>query len=776
MNARTLQTLEFDKIRAQAAMLAASEAGRALVSALSPVSELERAQVLLEQTSEAESHLIRTGNSPVDAFPDVRELLARARIATALSARELLRVAHALKAARLAKERLVKPDEEHGRLLAQIARQLTPVRDVEEEILHCIISDEEIADFASPRLAELRRQIRRAGERAREKLQSLIHSQGKYLMEPIITIRSGRFVLPVKQEFRSMLPGLVHDQSGSGATLFIEPMSVVEIGNELKRWEGEEIEEIERILAEFTARLGPYIDQMITNVALLAELDAIFARARLARDMDAHMPKLNGEGRVNIVKGRHPLIPRGQVVPIDVWLGGEFTTLIVTGPNTGGKTVTLKTVGLFTLMALSGLYVPCGGGTELSVFTEVFADIGDEQSIEQSLSTFSSHMRSIVPIIANADESSLVLLDELGAGTDPTEGAALAQAILEHLHNRGARTLATTHYSELKAFALTRPGMENAAMAFDVATLRPTYKLSIGIPGKSNAFEISLRLGLDEAVIGRAREYLESEDVRFEDVIASAESRRAQAEAELIQAQKAREEAESVLEELKRQNDKIEEKRQKILEQAREKARELVSEAREDMEQAIILLKQDATSRAIQEARDTVRKREQSLHKHEEKPKVIRGSAPTDLMLGETVWIINLQQEATVLELPDVRGDLRVQAGAMKLAVNTNNLRKLEKPKSSHGTSAKAMLAARTASQSLHLRGFALDEALYELDKYLDDAVISGLHEVTLVHGKGTGVLRSGIQDALRKHPHVKEYRLGRFGEGESGVTVVTLK
>ena len=537
MNARALHVLEYDKILELLRAHLSSDVGREAAASLAPAASLAEAERLLQLTEEADGVYRRTGRTPIDAFPDIRPMLARVHAAHALTAAELLDAAQCLRAARAARETLL--GGEASGLLAAMAGRLSSHRAIEEEIGRCILAEDEIADSASPELMRLRRQMRLTNERMREKLNAMIKSPvyQKYLQEPIITVRNGRLALPVKAEHRAQVSGLVHDQSGSGATLFIEPAAAVELGNELRRLQAEERVEIGRILAGLTALLDPVADELYASLNVLGALDVIFAKAVLARDMRAVRPKLNAEMRIRILAGRHPLLPRDTVVPVDVWLGQEFRTLIITGPNTGGKTVTLKTVGLFTLMAMSGLFVPADARTELAVCGEVFADIGDEQSIEQSLSTFSSHMTNTVAILREAGPGCLVLLDELGAGTDPVEGAALAQAILEALYASGALTMATTHYSEIKAFALTRPGMQNASMEFDVDRLLPTYRLFIGIPGKSNAFEISERLGLAPAVIERARQFLQKRDVVFEDVLSGAEAARREAETAAAEAE-----------------------------------------------------------------------------------------------------------------------------------------------------------------------------------------------------------------------------------------------
>ncbi len=783
MEDRVLNVLEFDKIRIRLAGFAASEVGRGNALALHPAMDASDARTLLQQTSEAESVFIRGGQSPIEGFDDVRPTLKRIHAALSLSIRELLATSRCLRASRTARERLTQ-GEATGHL-AHMAGQLVAHRGVEEEIDRCFLSEDEVADAASPALADIRRQMRSVNERARDKLNSMVRSVAfqKYLQEPIITIRNGRFVLPVKQEARQFVPGLIHDQSGSGATLFIEPMAVVELGNELKKLLSMEEEEIERVLAGLTAMVEPYADALYESIGILGELDLIFAKAGLARDMRAVCPVLDADTPVKIKAGRHPLIPPQSVVPVDVWLGDTFNTLIITGPNTGGKTVTLKTIGLLTLMAQAGLFVPAAEGTRLRAFENVFADIGDEQSIEQSLSTFSSHMKNIVDILRDADGRSLVLLDELGAGTDPVEGAALAMSILEELHARGCITAATTHYSEIKAFALTRPGMENASMEFDVDRLCPTYRLFVGIPGKSNAFEIASRLGLSDQMIDSARAFLKREDVQFEDVIQSAQDQKLRAEQEKLQAQELRYELQRLHAQVEEEKKRLESEKSALRAKAREEARAIVRTAREEMEQAIVALRNvkniDArqVERAIQHARDVARKQEEALS--DPLAQAERGgSAPASVRPGDRVRVLNIGQNATVLKSADARGEVQVQAGVIKLMARLNDLRIIEDPikPSASGGKLTLDLSRAPAGLALDVRGRLVDEALMEVDRYIDDAVLNGRQEIQIIHGKGTGALRKGIQEYLRRHPKVKEYRLGNYGEGDAGVTIVTLK
>ncbi len=781
MNARALHVLEYDKILELLRAHLSSDVGREAAASLAPAASLAEAERLLQLTEEADGVYRRTGRTPIDAFPDIRPMLARVHAAHALTAAELLDAAQCLRAARAARETLL--GGEASGLLAAMAGRLSSHRAIEEEIGRCILAEDEIADSASPELMRLRRQMRLTNERMREKLNAMIKSPvyQKYLQEPIITVRNGRLALPVKAEHRAQVSGLVHDQSGSGATLFIEPAAAVELGNELRRLQAEERVEIGRILAGLTALLDPVADELYASLNVLGALDVIFAKAVLARDMRAVRPKLNAEMRIRILAGRHPLLPRDTVVPVDVWLGQEFRTLIITGPNTGGKTVTLKTVGLFTLMAMSGLFVPADARTELAVCGEVFADIGDEQSIEQSLSTFSSHMTNTVAILREAGPGCLVLLDELGAGTDPVEGAALAQAILEALYASGALTMATTHYSEIKAFALTRPGMQNASMEFDVDRLMPTYRLFIGIPGKSNAFEISERLGLAPAVIERARQFLQKRDVAFEDVLSGAEAARREAETAAAEAEADRRAVREAREQLERQRDELAAERAQLRQKAREEARRIVQQTRQEMEDVVAKLRAAgegaALERAVQQARDAVRAAQERVQEQAQSAGD-GGAPPSAVKPGDAVRVLSVGREATVLKPPDARGEVLVQAGAMRMSVKLADLRSVQKkPERPRPAAVRRTLAEPERSfLSLDLRGRMVDEATVEIDRFIDDAELAGVKEITLIHGKGTGALRAGVQAYLRTHPQVKSFRIGAYGEGDAGVTVVTLR
>ena len=783
MNERNLRVLEFGKIRERMAALAVTEMGRECALRIEPSSDATTVRRRQAETEEAATVLAYNGSNPMAWFTDVRDHLKLAQIGSTLSAKALLQVADALKAARLVRGALV-TEREDTPLLTQLGSLLYTNRRLEEDIFDSILSEDEISDHASPALNDIRRHIRLLNDRIRDKLNSVVRSasMSKYLMDSIITMRNGRYVVPVKAECRSSVPGIVHDQSGTGSTLFIEPMAVVEAGNELKQWDLKEKAEIERILAAFSGQIGPDAEMIGHTLENLAEIDMIFARAALGRSMNAVPPKLNEEGRINLIRARHPLIDPDKVVPSNLWLGEDFTTLVITGPNTGGKTVTLKTVGLLSLMAQAGLQIPAAYGSELAIFDEIYADIGDEQSIEQSLSTFSSHMTNIVNILENVTENSLVLFDELGAGTDPTEGAALAMSMLTHLLEKKVRTMATTHYSELKVFALSTPGVENASVEFNVETLRPTYRLSIGVPGKSNAFEISRKLGLPEFLIDNARERLTRDQVQFEDVIANAEYHRQIAEKERKLAEEAHIETQKLRDEAEKLRTDLAERRERDLRKAKDEARRILQKAQRESEQLIAELKR----------RDRGELKEHELHamraklqdaidanaEHISTAAPREGEALQSVQVGDTVEVTTLGTKAVILTLPNTKGECTVQAGALKLKANIKDMRtaKPDAPKKQKSAANRVIVSARPVETECDVRGCNLEEALMSVDLFLDGAVMNRLKLVSIIHGKGTGILRQGIHKHLKKHPAVQEFRLGRYGEGEDGVTIVTLK
>ena len=782
MNERNLRVLEFPKIRARMAALATTEMGRACALELMPSSDPFLVRRMQQQTEEASTVLAYNGSNPMAAFTDVRPFLKLAQIGSTLSAKAILQIADAMKASRLVRSALV-TDREDTPLLTELGSRLYANRRLEEDIFDAILSEDEISDHASSELADIRRHIRVLNDRIRDKLNSIVRSPStvKYLMDAIITMRNGRYVVPVKAECRANVPGIVHDQSGTGSTLFIEPMSVVEAGNELKQWAVKEKNEIERILAAFSAQIGPDAELIGDSLENLAEIDMIFARAALGRSMNAVPPKLNEEGRVNLIRARHPLIDPDKVVPSNLWLGEDFTTLVITGPNTGGKTVTLKTVGLLSLMAQAGMQIPAAYGSELAIFDEIFADIGDEQSIEQSLSTFSSHMTNIVDILERVTENSLVLFDELGAGTDPTEGAALAMAILNRLLERKVRTMATTHYSELKVFALSTPGVENASVEFNVETLRPTYRLSIGVPGKSNAFEISRKLGLPEEIIDSAKEKLSGDQVRFEDVIANAEYHRQIAEKERKLAEEAHLETQKLRDEAEKLRSDLAAHRERDLRKAKDEARRILQRAQRESEQLIADLKKKNSGELKEHELHAMRAKLQSaIDENAEKIEVPAGvgEVPKSVQIGDTVELTNLGTKATILTLPDSKGECTVQAGALKLKAKLKDMRTAQpdKPKKQVKSASRLHVSARPVETECDVRGCNLEEALMAVDLFLDGAVLNRLRSVSIIHGKGTGILRAGIHKHLKTHSAVKEFRLGRYGEGEDGVTIVTLK
>ncbi len=784
MNEKYIKVLEYYKILERLKEFAVSDMGKERAMNLRPVNEEREVRLLQAQTEEAMSVIAYAGGNPMSSFTDVREYLRLSTIGATLSMKALLAVADALRACRAVRRALV-TDREDTPNLTELGSRIATNRMLEEDITNAIISEEEMADRASPELYDIRRHVRMLNDKVRDRLNSFIRSAStqKYLMDAIITMRNGRYVIPVRAEHRQQVPGLVHDQSGTGSTLFIEPMAVVEMGNELKEWSLKERQEIERILKEFSLRLAPDAPLVAKSLDIMAEIDVIFAKAYLSREMKAVEPKLNTKGKINLIRARHPLIDPEKVVPSNLWMGEDFTTLVVTGPNTGGKTVTLKTVGLLTLMAQSGMQIPAQFGSELSIFEEVYADIGDEQSIEQSLSTFSSHMTNIVSILDTVTSKSLVLFDELGAGTDPTEGAALAMAILEHLLNMKVTTLATTHYSELKAFALGTKGVENASVEFDVETLRPTYRLSIGVPGKSNAFEISRKLGLPNHLIDAANERLTRDQIRFEDVIANAEYHRQIAEKERKLAEDAHIETQKMRAEAERVRKEVENQREVMVKKAKEDAKKVLQKAQREAETIISELKKAKAGVSIKEhelhgmrARlqggiddmtDTI-----NLKKDDD------GEGIANIKVGDKALLSHIGTVGTILSLPDSKGEVMVQAGAMKMKVPVKVLRKApeEPKKKTKGGGSKVSVAPRQAEMECDVRGMTVEEALVQVDLFIDGACLNSLKQISVIHGKGTGALRSGIHSHLKRHPSVSEFRLGRYGEGEDGVTILTLK
>jgi len=789
MDKRTGEILEFDKIAQFLAARTATSFGRELAETLAPVTDIALIGEWQKETSEAKALLGYAPEVPFGGIKNLRPYLRRAAVGGALEPGELLDVADTLAGSRRLRDFLGAEEtaERHPRL-AGLASEIGVYNSVENGIRACINDYGEVVDAASEELGRLRRQVRTANSRIKERLDAFLHAAAnqKMLQEPIVTLRGDRYVIPVKQEYRGQVPGIIHDQSASGATLFIEPLAVVEANNDLRQLLLKEKQEIQRILQELSGLVAARATEIGDNLAVLARLDLIFAKARYSYDLNGTEPALNTKGRLAIVQGRHPLLT-GEVVPIDLTLGKRFDTLVITGPNTGGKTVTLKTVGLLTLMAQAGLHVPAGAGTELAVFRQIFCDIGDEQSIEQSLSTFSGHMRNIVRILREVSPGSLVLLDEVGAGTDPTEGAALAMSILEHLHAAGVKTVATTHYSELKAFAFTRDRVENASVEFDVDTLRPTYRLLLGLPGRSNAFEIAGRLGLPGALVDRARQLLRQEDVQVDEMLSSIGALEGRLQQEKTAAEALKQEA-TVLREQHAVKLAVLQKREKeIISRAQSEARTIVQLARSEAESIIKELRElsrqfpaGQQERVIRESRERLRQVRETVEatvgevQPEEAP-----LPPAEIKKGAAVFIKSLNQKGYILSGPDSAGAVEVQAGIMRVTVPAAELRRAaaekEERSKAAGTGRLLLGKAETAASELDLRGLLVDEMLLKLDKYLDDALLAGLKQVTIIHGKGTGALRSAVQEYLAGNAHIASFRPGESGEGGMGVTVAYL-
>lgn len=790
MNQKTLTKLEFDKIITLLAEEAGSFRGRQLCLRLKPMTDLHKIDLFQEQTAAAFTRIVQKGRVSFGDAAPVEESMKRLEIGAALSSSELLRICRLLtNAARVRSYGRHDTQEDAADCLDVYFDQLEPLTMLSSEIERCIISEDEISDDASSALKHIRRSINLMNDKVHTTLSGLVNgSLRTYLQDPIITMRGDRYCIPVKAEYRGQVQGLIHDQSSTGSTLFIEPMAVVKLNNDLKELYAKEQEEIQTILARLSEDAAQYIEEIRADYRALTELDFIFARGALALSMRGSRPLFNDEGRIRIREGRHPLLDQKSVVPITVSLGEDFTLLIITGPNTGGKTVSLKTVGLFTLMGQAGLHIPAGDRSELAVFRQVYADIGDEQSIEQSLSTFSSHMTNIVSFLKKVDEHSLVLFDELGAGTDPTEGAALAIAILSHLHSRGIRTMATTHYSELKVYALSTPGVENACCEFDVESLRPTYRLLIGIPGKSNAFAISGKLGLPDYIIDDAKKRLSEQDVSFEDLLSDLETSRRTIEKEREEIAAYRREAETLRQQAAQRQEKLDEQRDRIIREANEKANAILREAKDVADETIRNFhkfgKENISAAEMEKERERLRKKIKDTSSSSglgtKKPK--KQHKPSDFRLGESVKVLSMNLTGTVSSLPDARGNVTVQMGILRSQVNISDLEIIEEPspyapkKLARTSKGKiGMSKSLSVSTEINLLGKTVDEAVSELDKYLDDALLSHLSTVRVVHGKGTGALRKGIHEYLRRQKHVKSYRLAEFGEGDAGVTIVEL-
>ena len=789
MEEKSLSTLEYTKILKSLSECAKNDDAKTMAEELKPSSDFREVERALAETDAAVTMSLKFGSPEILIVEPVDGAIKRLDVGGALSAAELLNVARLLKCIR----NLKRYTKEQTGVLEEYFSELVSAKPIEDEINRAIVSEDEIADAASPALANVRRKMKNAGAKIKDSLDSMVRSghYQKFLMDNIVTMRNNRYVVPVKAEHRSEVPGIVHDMSASGSTVFIEPSSVVNANNELHELEIKEKAEIEKVLYELSNKVAEISEQVKYNYETLILIDFIFAKAKLALDMKAVCPKLNTDGKIKIVKGRHPLIDKSKIVPIDVRLGDDFDVLVVTGPNTGGKTVVLKTIGLFCIMTQAGLHIPANDESEMPVFDDIFADIGDEQSIEQSLSTFSSHMKNIVHIVENAGPNSLVLFDELGAGTDPVEGAALATAIIESIRLIGAKIVATTHYSELKLYALSTDGIENASCEFDVETLSPTYKLLIGVPGKSNAFAISKKLGLPDSIIERSKEKLSDENIKFEDVLGSIEENRVSAQKAREEQERMRREIEQLKDELQREREKIDKKKDKIYDNARAKAEKIIKQAQEDTERMLEEIKQlqkEKRNKEAVRAMEEVRKELKLKEKSNVRPKNRRSGGVKSnvnlntLKLGSNVLIIDLNDKGTVLSINKDNQTAVIQVGIMKITAKISNLVVLEDEKGSKPESYVApkrstgINTAMSGKTEVDLRGMTIGEAELEVDKFLDESVLSGLSEVSLIHGKGTGALRAGIHEYLRHHPHVRKYRLGRFGEGDIGVTIVELK
>lgn len=793
MNKKVLHTLEYDKIINRLAEKADSEPGKAMCLELVPITDLTEIVLAQQNTADAVARLFQYGSTSFGGNKELGFSLKSLEVGSTLSIPELLKIAGFLEnVARIKSYGRNERDEVTEDSLTDWFNNLTPLSPISNEIRRCILSEEEIADDASAELKRIRRSMVITSDKIHNQLNNILTGSARtYLQDAVITMRDNRYCIPVKAEYKSQVSGMVHDQSSTGSTFFIEPAAVVELNNQLKELALAEVKEIERILAELSVKVGEHTEDIQTNQKMMTELDFIFAKGKLAIDENAHLPVFNEDHYIRIRKARHPLLDKKKVVPIDMELGKNFDLLVITGPNTGGKTVSLKTMGLFTLMGQAGLHIPALDRSELSIFEEVYADIGDEQSIEQSLSTFSSHMTSIVSILSHANEKSLCLFDELGAGTDPTEGAALAIAILNHLHDRGIRTMATTHYSELKLYALSTSFVENACCEFDVESLRPTYRLLLGIPGKSNAFAISSKLGLSDDIITAAKEQISKEDESFEDVIADLEHSRTTIEKEKQEITEYKERIITLEQQLKAKNEKIDNAKDKILKEANEKARAILLEAKETADEAIRDFNRIDSGADIKELE---KKRQKIRDQIEEKNQRLALKTPPKpahksfdikkLKKGDMVQVISMGLKGTVSSLPDAKGNLFVQCGIIRSSVNINDINLLPDDvtttpsgnlvKSSGGKI--KMSKTMTISTEINLLGKTCDEAIAVLDKYLDDAYLSHLSSVRVVHGKGTGALRTAVHNHLRRLKYVKEFRLGEYGEGDAGVTIVTFK
>lgn len=792
MNKKSLKTLEYNKIIEKLVNLASSKLGKQMCENLLPSNNIDEIKLSQRETSDALARIFAKGSISFSGIKDIRSSIMRLEIGSNLSIIELLNISSLLDVTLKVKSFSKSDKEENEDSLDARFSILEPLTSINNEIKRCIISEEEIADDASSELKSIRRSIRITNDKIHEQLNSIVNSQNNRLMlqDAIITMRNGRYCIPVKQEYKSNFQGMVHDQSSSGSTFFIEPMAIVKLNNDLKELAIKEQEAIEKILAQLSEIVAQETESLKCNLSVLTELDFIFAKASLAKQMKATEPIFNNSRIINIKKGRHPLIDVKSVVPIDINLGKDFDLLIITGPNTGGKTVSLKTVGLFTLMGQAGLHIPAFDKSELAIFDEVYADIGDEQSIEQSLSTFSSHMKNNINIINSASENSLVLFDELGAGTDPTEGAALAMSILSYFHNRGIRTMATTHYSELKVFALTTDGVENACCEFSVENLRPTYRLLIGIPGKSNAFAISSKLGLPNFIIDDAKLLIDKEEKDFEDLISDLEQKRNAIEQEHLELTELKNEIKELKKHLQSKNEKIDLTKERIIRKANEEAQKILNDAKIYADDVIRKYnrysKQANLSKEMERERTALRDKLNTVEskliiKNHTKKKQNKRHSIKDFNIGIPVHVLTLNVDGSVVSLPNNKGDLYVQIGALTSQVNIKDLEILDKPidepiKTKTGAGKIKMNKSINISPEINIIGKTVDEAMPDVIKYLDDAYLSHIPQVTIIHGRGTGALKNAVHAQLKKISYVDSFRIGGFGEGDHGVTIVTFK
>ena len=788
MNRKSLTTLEYNKIIDKLQSFAVSRDAKNKAAKLVPMTDIDKINVCLTETGDAVSRLYAKGCASFSGVSDVMGSVKRLEVGSCLNAHELLQISGVLSAAKAHKTHY----EETQDSLTPLYDSLDPVPSLYAQIKKCIISEYEISDDASANLKDIRRNIRLANDRIHTELNKILNNQAlrNCLQDYVITSRQGRYCLPVKAEYKSQVPGMVHDQSATGSTIFIEPAAVVKLNNDIRELELKEEAEIQVILADLSAQAAEYTEQIATDYKVLVKLDFIFAKAQLARNWHCTAPVMNTEHYTNIKQGRHPLIDPEKVVPIDINLGKDFNLLIITGPNTGGKTVSLKTVGLLTLMAQAGLYIPALDHSQIGIFNNIFADIGDEQSIEQSLSTFSSHMTNTIHILKNATSDSLILFDEIGAGTDPTEGAALAISILNDLHQRGITTMATTHYSEIKIYALTTPGVENACCEFDVASLKPTYRLLIGVPGKSNAFAISKRLGLPEYLIDDAARRMDAEDIHFEDIISDLETSRATIRKEQEEITRYKKEITDLKAELKAKQQRLDERTDKIIKKANQEAAEILKEAKEYADETIKTMNKHGLSVKELEkqrtaVRDKINKSQEKLAVKAAPPKAHKASDISEFKEGIYVRILSMNLTGTVVGTPNTKGEVTVAVGSLTTKAKINNLEIItdykepeesKSGKSSTGQGRIKMSKSASISPEINLLGCTVDEAVAKLDKYLDDAYISKLSQVRIVHGKGTGALRAGITAYLKGIPYIKNFRLGEAGEGDAGVTIVEFK